>query len=306
MSTVTTAHVCPRCELRFAQPVELLHHVRRDHPTPEEPEPAPDGRVVLAVDPGRPDPGVAVETATHLAGQLGAALEIVAATAPGFGHDVTAACLQQRTRESHHAGATWVSWHDLGDRPPAEAVVTHAGDSPHTWLCLASRSRTAVGEKVFGSVAGEVLGGSEVPVLVIGPQVEEASSYNRVVACVDRSPSAPRVVAAAAELADRLDARLVAVEVSIPDVAGVPLDDDRHLHALVRHLHREVTTVVLTGHRTWIPILDFVKDDPGTIVVTGRRPPSAAGRFAFGSVAINLARQARGPVMVVPNPHEEP
>jgi nucleotide-binding universal stress UspA family protein len=185
-------------------------------------------------------------------------------------------------------------------------VITHTGGSPHTWLCLASRSRTAVGEKVFGSVSGGVLGESSVPVIVVGPRAEPSPSFNRVVACVDRSPSAPRVVDAAAELADRLDIRLVVVEVSIPDVAGVPLEDDRHLRALVRHLHREVTTVVLTGYRVWIPILDFVKDDPGTILVTGRRPPSAAGRFVFGSVAVNLARKARGPVMVVPNPHEAP
>jgi nucleotide-binding universal stress UspA family protein len=305
MSTVTTAHVCPRCELRFAQPVELRDHLLRDHPAPEEPEPAPAGRVVLAVDPGRADPGVAVETAARMAGQLGAALEIVAATAPGFGHDVTEACLQERSRESHHAGARWISWHDLGDRPPAEAVADHAGDSPHTWLCLASRARTAVGEKVFGSVAGEVLGRSKVPVLVVGPRVERASSYTRVVACVDRSPAAPRVVAAAAELADRLESGLVALEVSMPDAAGAPLDDDGHLRALVGHLHQDVTTVVLAGDRIWAHILRFVEDDPGTVLVTGRRPLSAAGRFAYGSVAVNLARKAHGPVMIVPNPHEE-
>jgi nucleotide-binding universal stress UspA family protein len=201
-------------------------------------------------------------------------------------------------------GAPWVSWHDLGDTPPATAVTTHAGGRPSTWLCLASRSRTAVGEKVFGSVAGRILGDATAPVVVVGPRAEAPAAFTRVVACVDRSPAAPRVVAAAVDLADRLAARLVVVEVSIPDVVGDPLEDDRHLRTLVRHLGRHATTVVLSGHRTWVPILDFVKDDPGTVLVTGRRPPTAAGRFVFGSVAVNLARKARGPVMIVPNPHQ--
>ena len=60
MSTAATAHTCPRCELRFDQRGELLDHVRHDHPAPIEQGPTPEGRVILAVDPVRPDPGVAV------------------------------------------------------------------------------------------------------------------------------------------------------------------------------------------------------------------------------------------------------
>jgi nucleotide-binding universal stress UspA family protein len=303
MSTTETVHACPRCDLRFSQPVELLDHLRRDHPAPAEELPMPHGRVVLAVDPARPDPEAAIDVASKLATQVGAALEIVAARAAGLDDATTTAYLEQRARECRTGGAPWVSWHDLGSRSPEHAVVEHAADTAATWICLASRSRTAVGDAVFGSVASGILGTSAVPVVVVGPHVDRASGpFTRVVACVDRSPTAGRVVAAAAELADRLGARLVLLEVSIPTVNGDALFDDRHLRTVSRHLEREVDRVVLPGHRTWVPILDFLDGDPTTVVVTGRRPSTAAGRFVAGSVAANLARKARGPVMVVPEP----
>jgi len=305
MTTATTVHACPRCDLRFGQHVELLDHLHRDHSVPDAPLPQPRGRVLLAVDPSRPDPRTAVAVAANLARQLGAALEVVAATPPGLGDATTHAYLQERTRESRGDGAPWVSWHDLGTAPPAQAIAAHAGSGPDTWVCLASHARTAVGAKVFGSVAEEVLRTSEVPVIIVGPSAGTTGApFSRVVACAERKPKAARVVAAAAELADRLDARLALVEVSIPTVEGDPLLDDHHLRALAEDLDRPVDTVLLAGYREWEPILDLVQDDPTTILVTGRRPADAPGRFVAGSVATNLARHAIGPVMVVPNDAE--
>jgi nucleotide-binding universal stress UspA family protein len=112
------------------------------------------------------------------------------------------------------------------------------------------------------------------------------------------------VAAVAADLADRLGVRLVLLEVSLPTIDGDPLRDDRHLRTLARDLDREVDTVRLPGYREWQPILEFARGDPTTILVTGRRPPSAAGRFVAGSVAINLARRSHGPLMIVPNTGE--
>ena len=302
MNAATAVHACPRCQLRFGQPVELADHLRRDHPVEVEEYPAPQGRVVLAVDPARPDPGVAVGIATTLAVQIGAAIEVVAAAAPGLGDATTQAYLRERTRECRQDGAEWVSWHDLGSRPPADAVIAHAGGTPSTWICLASRTRTAVGELVFGSVTSEVLEATDLPVVVIGPHAVDAREpFSRVVACVDQSRGSGVVAAGAAFLADRLGVRLVLLEVSLPTIDGDPLRDDRHLRTLARRLDREVDTVRLPGYREWQPILDFARGDPTTILVTGRRPPSAAGRFVAGSVAINLARRSHGPLMIVPS-----
>jgi nucleotide-binding universal stress UspA family protein len=170
---------------------------------------------------------------------------------------------------------------------------------------LASRARTAIGEKVFGSVTEEVLASSEVPVVVVGPRAGSVDEpFTRVVACVDRSPRARRVAEAAAELADRLGARPVLAEVSPPLADDGPLLDDEHLRALADGLDRQADTVRLGGYREWEPVLDLVDDDPTTVLVTGRRPVDAPGRFVAGSVATNLARRAGGPVMVVPNPAE--
>ncbi len=302
-----TVHSCPRCELRFGQPVELMDHLRRDHPglKPVTLAPQPHGRVVLAVDPARPAPRAAAGVASTLATQLGASIEVVASTPPGLGEATTVAYLHDRVRECRAAGAAWVGSRDLDDAPAA-AVAAEAGNQPSTWICLSSRARTAVGEKVFGSVAEEILERAAVPVLVVGPQAESTTEpFSRVVACVDRKPSSARVAAAAADLAERLDCRLVLVEVSVPTIDGDPLLDDRHLRRLARRLSPLADTILLAGYREWQPILDLAGSDPTTILVTGRRPPSAPGHFVIGSVATNLARKAHGPVMVVPNPAED-
>jgi nucleotide-binding universal stress UspA family protein len=296
-----TVHACPRCELRFNRPVELVDHIRRDHPAPVEGDPTPHGRVLVAVDPARAAPTEALMTAEMLATQLQAALEVVAATPPGLTAATTQAYLQERARRARKAGLPWVSWHDLGAGPAAAAVVAHAAGTPHTYLCLSSRSRTAVGEKIFGSVAEQILRTSTVPVVVTGPQAAPMGEpFSRVVVCVDRAGSAPSVIAAAGELARRLDVRLIAVEVAIPDVTGEPIGDDSHLRSLTEGAAPEVTVHLLAGHQPWAPILAFVRDDPSTVLVTGRRPVHSPGRFVAGSVAINLARTALGPVMVVP------
>ncbi len=303
MST-KSVHDCPRCELRFTHPVELFDHMRRDHAEPERPAARPDGRIVLAVDPARAAPAVAVGVASALATQVGAAIEVVATTPPGLGDDTTHAYLQERVRECRAARAPWVTWHGL-DGAPATAVVEEAGHGAATWICLATQARTAVAEKVFGSVAEEVLRTTRVPAVMIGPRAETTSEpFTRVLVCAERKPAARRVVAAGADLARRLGCRLVITQVSIPTIDGDPLLDDRHLRQLAKTTAPPADTVLLAGHREWEPILALAEDDPTTILVTGRRPADAPGCFVAGSIATNLARKAHGPIMVVPNPTE--
>jgi nucleotide-binding universal stress UspA family protein len=306
METDTAVQACPRCHLRFPSEAELMDHLHREHAEPAPPPARPEGRVVLAVDPARPDPRVAVGIASALAGQLGAALDVVAATPPGLGDETTRRYLQERVRECRGDGAPWVGWHELGSAPPAAAIAAHTGSADDTWVCLGTRARTAIGEKVFGSVTEEVLRTSHVPVIVVGPRAGTTDvPFSRVVACTDRTPRAAVVARAAAHLADRLGARLVLAEVSIPTVEDKPLLDDSHLRSLADGLDGPADTVLLAGYREWEPVLELVQDDPTTVLVTGRRPPDAPGRFVAGSVATNLARRALGPVMVVPNPAEE-
>jgi nucleotide-binding universal stress UspA family protein len=190
-----------------------------------------------------------------------------------------------------------VSWHSLGEGDPAGAVLTHAGAAEHTWLCLPTHARTAAGAKVFGSVAEAVVHEAAVPALVVGPKATVPDGpFTRVVAAVDRSDRAVAVIAAAQDLAERLGVRLVLVEVRPPDVVGATLDDG-HLAASAPE---GADSIVLAGNRPWAAIHELVGDDPTTVVVTGRRPAEAAGRFVSGSVAVGLARRLAGPVMIVP------
>ena len=137
MSAATAVHTCPRCQLRFSQPVELADHLRRDHPVEAEEYSAPQGRVFLAVDPARPDPGVAVGVTTTLAVQIGAAVEVVAAAAPGG--------------RRHHPGLPAGTDSRVSTRrcrmgqlarprlqAPRRSGVADAAGTPSTWICLAS------------------------------------------------------------------------------------------------------------------------------------------------------------------------
>jgi nucleotide-binding universal stress UspA family protein len=152
---VETIHQCPRCELRFAYLTELQDHLRRDHlPAPEDDVPAPSpavaGVITVPIDPAG-DSTRAVRIAAALARQAGMGVEIVAVPRASLSSD---ACLADPVREAIGGGAPRAHGHLLVAYRPAGAIVDRVEHNDSVLVCMATRSRAAVGKVVLGSVSG--------------------------------------------------------------------------------------------------------------------------------------------------------
>ncbi len=180
-------HLCPHCELRYPTVAEWRDHVEHAH-TPPEPSPrpaAPTGRLVVALDPTRAA-GPEVAVAAAAAHQTGQTLDLVAVAAPGLGRSPADAFLRARVPEARRADVGTIAWSVLEGGKPADVLIDHVTGEPGTVLCLGTRARGPVRELLLGSVSGEVLRRSPVPVLLVGPRcVPPTAGFGRVVACVD-------------------------------------------------------------------------------------------------------------------------
>jgi nucleotide-binding universal stress UspA family protein len=302
VSALHAIHDCPRCELRFEQLVELLAHLDTDHPEAHPPpQPRTAGRVTVPLDPDRPLP-LAIDVAVRLASQ--ARLEVDLVSSPGLaGAESTEAFLEDRARAIRRRGGVEVTWHALDRGPVPAAVHDHVAAAGSDLLCLPTRAGHGPRHLLFGSVAEGVLRQAAVPVLMVGPHVTRvADRYRTVVACVDGSPEADTALHVADRLCEALGAELVLIDVVEPraDVPG----DLRGSATLERTAGRLDHTVeefgVLYGTDVGKTISAFADGREDVIVVTGTRQRVGTRIALRDSVAHDVIRRSRHPVLVVP------
>jgi nucleotide-binding universal stress UspA family protein len=311
-------HTCPRCGLRFLTVAEMADHLRSDHgvelqpsayrtrlPAPPE-EPVPPvpqvrGVLTLPIDPTHA-PTVAVQVAATLARQADLAVDLVAVRAAGVPATTTETYLAARAREASAAGAPVVSWRDLGDGEPATGILDHLRERGSSYLCMATRSRTSVGELVLGSVSESVLRRSPVPVVLVGPKVRPpAGDYRRLVVAVDGSEPSESAAHAAVALAPQLSAELSLLEVRDEE----PLPEEERETAAARHLLDGLGTPppryeILLGRSPAREVVRYVDGLDGALIVAGTHGRTGLSRLAMGSVALDIVRHATCPVLVVP------
>jgi nucleotide-binding universal stress UspA family protein len=301
---VGTVHQCPCCELRFANRNELDDHLRTDHLTVAAddvpgPPPVVAGTVAVPIDPTRTQT-LAIPIAATLARQAGMGIEIVAAP-PRW---LPTANLARCAREARSAGVPRVQSEVLAPTDdPAAAVVDHIGRAGPTLVCMATSGRSPTGELVLGSVSAAVVRSSPAPVLLVGPGVRAVGQrVERLVACLDGSEVAERALPVAAELAQRLTAELVLIQVA-PD----GLSAGRHLAGLA-NLHDAAQGLpgppplfdVLHDRHPVAAIAAYGGDRGDTLIVMATHGRSGLRGVLMGSVARGVTHVARCPVLVVP------
>lgn len=284
-----STHLCPHCDLRYATLAEWRDHVENAHvPVAPSPVPsAPTGRLVVALDPARAV-GAEVPVASAVAHQTGQTLDLVAVVAPGLGRGAADAFLRSRVREGRDAAVATIAWSVLEGGPPADLLIDHVAQDPATVLCVGTRARGPVRQLLLGSVSGEVLRRSPVPVLLVGPQcTAPATGFHRVVACVDGSERG----AVVREAADRL-----------AHLAGLPADEFRAARAPWAEDDDELLGPApsLGGQAAADAVLAVLGGDPGTIAVMATEGRRGMDRLLFESVALDVVREAHGPVLVLP------
>ena len=304
---MTSIHVCPRCELRFAVEAEVMDHLRRDHRVefgassqPTFDELPTTGRIVVPVDPTRePSPAIAVVGA--LARQASLAVEFVATRPPGLPQANVDAYLYQRCREAEEAGASDVSWTALGEGDPADGICDVLTHDDVALVCLATRARGVFGEFVLGSVAEAVVRRSTVPVVLVGPEVHDVPArYDPFLVALDGSELAEDAAKVAAAVAERTGSELFLLEVldqqPPPDVAETA------------YLARVASTLdpppgrydAVHGRRPGEAILAMAGDASDVMIAMGTHGRTGLDRLVMGSVAHDVVHRAHCPVIVVP------
>jgi nucleotide-binding universal stress UspA family protein len=301
---VDTIHQCPQCELWFAYPTELRDHLRRDHlPAPEDDVPAPSpavaGVITVPVDPAG-DSTLAVAIAAALARQARMGVEIVSVPRASLSSD---ACLTDPVREAIAGGAPRAHGHLLLAYRPAGAIVDRVEHNDSVLVCMATHSRTAVGEVLLGSVSAAVVRASPVPVLLVGPAVHLAGErVRRLVVCLDGSELAERALPFATHLAQRLAAELVLVRV-VPEGCIAPGDipEIAYLRDLAERLPGPPPLLdVVQDRQPARAITRYVGDRGDSIVVVATHGRGGLRSAVMGSVAHGITHQAACPVLVVP------
>ena len=282
-------HLCPHCELRYPTVAEWRDHVEHAHTPPEPPTrpSVPTGRLVVALDPTR-TAGPEVAVAAAAAHQTGQTLDLVAVAAPGLGRSPADAFLRARVPDARRADVGTIAWSVLEGGKPADILIDHVTGEPGTVLCLGTRARGPVRELLLGSVSAEVLRRSPVPVLLVGPRcVPPTAGFGRVVACVDGTERSDPVRVVAERVA-----RLASIPADEFRAARTPwVEDDDELLAPAPSLGGEAAAEA---------VLAVLGADPGTVAVMATEARRGMDRVLFESVALDVVREARGPVLVLP------
>jgi nucleotide-binding universal stress UspA family protein len=193
------------------------------------------------------------------------------------------------------------------DRPPAEAILLVLDEGPDAVACMATHGRGGLGQAVLGSVAEEVIRGTDRPIVLVGPSYRPpppSAGPLRIVAAWDGSEVSTAVAPAVVELASQLEAAVTVVEVvPTPSLAPVRRDPETGeerptLEALVRAAGVPVEHSVRRGDPAEeIAIAADVLDAGYVVMATHGR--SGLARLALGSVAMRVVHHSRCPVVVV-------
>lgn len=244
----------------------------------------------VPVDPDQ-DRSPAELVAAHLAVTVGGVVRLE--VAPADDSPLLPLALAERCQRLRDLGAPEVAWQRLTTGRVADAIL-RGGDDPGSLLCMGFGSRHAPTSMLFSSVTEEVLRRSSLPVLVIGPRIVVPSApLAQVVVATEGSEVASRAVAVATDLSDRLGMPLRSLRVEPPGgdaPSPGPLPPRHGSGAAVE---------VVVGSDPASTILRAIGDAP-TLLVIGAHKRGGRRRFALGSVALDLVRQATCPVLVVP------
>jgi nucleotide-binding universal stress UspA family protein len=185
-----------------------------------------------------------------------------------------------------------------------ESIVDVASCTPDSMICMSTHGRGAITTMLLGSVAGEVVAHSEVPVVLVGPSFDaSAGEKENVLVCLSGHREPARTVGVGAGLARDLEARLHVATVAEPGHEkehGTENLADR-LGAALRACGLDAAEHELVDADPTAAILELAERFDPRLLVIGRyvHEDHFYGR-PVGRVAGELIRRSRWPVAVVP------
>ncbi|MBE7515266.1 MAG: efflux RND transporter permease subunit [Chloracidobacterium sp.] len=295
---------------RMAVPVLFYMSERKKHP---EPPTRSDERTLLSATDLSAPSAVALKFAEKIAKAFGASLKVLTAREPDLPRYFTDAQLAEiasaeQTVEDENVlqikefvreqlGDTAEFTPVFADDQPVSAILKEADRSNVLLTALGTHGRKGFEKLKFGSVAEMVLRESRTPVLTVNPniRIEGEVRIEHIMCAVDGEDNSEDAVRFAAELAQKLNARLSVVRItsnggkqSVCDRMPDELRADCRLSEISR-----------TGELISEVIAHAESAAVDLIVLASRR--GLTGEKAIGTSLIEIIRRAPCPVIAVPN-----
>lgn len=164
-------------------------------------------------------------------------------------------------------------------------------------IVMSSHGRTGGGRWLLGSVAEGVVRHSPCPVLLVRGQAE----WRRVLVPLDGSPDSLQAVAVASALAEPESQ----VELfRCAELTGLPLSLEER-EAILGGIQAELESITVPRAHTVRRVVEgaaanSILDQEADLIIITSHGRTGLGRWLLGSVAEQVARYARGSVLIVP------
>ena len=211
----------------------------------------------------------------------------------------------------------------LGDA--AERILELAAETPSDVIVMATHSRTGLGQTIFGSVADRVVRQSSIPVLLLHPNGHAARGLRTLLVPVDGTPGGAQALALAVPLARCSRAKVVLVRASVPlplwlydPTLGLntgplinPMWDEDARQAAASYaegLAARVSRVGIAAEGHGLsgqpgPVVVSLADEiDADLIVMSTHGRGGPVRSVLGSVANEVVRESRRPVLLVHRP----
>jgi nucleotide-binding universal stress UspA family protein len=199
----------------------------------------------------------------------------------------------------------------------ADGVLERGREVKADLIVMTTHGLGPVGRFFLGSVADELIRRGEAPVLLVPrrrppPRLIPAPEARRVVIPLDGSTLAEQALDAATGLARVMESRCTLLRVIEPAASSAEThaEANNYLKAMSQRVLApglEVETRVLVASRPADAILEEAGKEPDSLVAMATHGRGGATRLLLGSVADQVIRAARVPVLVYrpPQPRQE-
>lgn len=191
---------------------------------------------------------------------------------------------------------------------PPEAIAAAVADVPDPLVCMTSHGRSGLGHAVLGSVAEEVLGSTDIPVLLVGPDADLGPRHGGLVLCLDATPASAEIVPVATAWATILGLDVDVVTVHPSDdrpMSRFSCADREQLHAAVVQLeqaHLVARDYVVNEIGAARGLAAFAEHHQSAFIAATTRARAGLARDVLGSTTANLVRLSPCPLLLVRSP----
>ncbi len=192
------------------------------------------------------------------------------------------------------------------DTFPATAIC-HAVEGTDDAVVMATHGRSGIGKALLGSVAEDVLRGTERPVLLLGPSASPLPKITGgvLVVTTDGSAVSAGILPRAARWAKALELSVRVVAVTKDDGSPLGLIErdelERRMSAAADFLRSEglqVDVETLTGRDAASALVELAAHLPAAMIAMTTHARTGWNRTALGSVAMKVVHDSPCPVLV--------